>query len=764
MKSEPGPSDMLEELADKVIVQMNRQAVTSFQTAYEEMTEFHKFLIDAYATKDETGKDFSFAQMGDWSALHREWIRQYRRLFENAVEYIGRENDFIHTMVYVPLKLLPSNARHTAPEILTGLLDLSNILVHRLEAWVTKKRHYSLAPIKEAPLANQLAGSDKQAYEDAIMHFVGAWESTLSASSHIYGWRSKELESEDRWRRYSESWSFLQKHLQNTAYMLCVAVWNEDEIGADYYCEMLLRWYSQLRYQVDGGNELPRKLLFPDLAYEDWNVAQDTLKRTIGENYWGEPNPSMVFSALLQNALNDTIFITAGVVLAWFVEGRQGTDISPRIASRLLSGKFLDAGMHENLHPEGFQPHFLTLVRMMVSGGRFERDGYASSLDKLVEVLDSMTERRVVSGRVYTPSTKHGREDLRISWLACLLALMPPEGDENFIVSISQLCEQEDAFAEGDATLRGLLFDLRQAKETLVPENRELLQRAAKAINPDILVKGRMERLAAIFEGVINTIEEQRKTRLQSRPVDEGKLNAVRERVEKALTSGQGIEVFSGFDIELTSEELPSKTHSISGIGKGSLTVPEMEQMASNQWEVVAHYIQNYAAHVIWSEFAERPRRKIEVQGETTYIEAIEREAARLIQEGQQPVLLVQGWSKPSWISKWFGWRAELPEGLVARRKDDIQSGHYVGTVNEIDVYRADLVHPNQSLMFPADLLRAVKYGTDENDRAVDIKFSEEPAEEPGKLIFHFSQKTVWAEDEVVTIEYQDIAEGEATA
>jgi len=98
---------MLEELADKAIGQMDRLAVTSFETALGEMTDFHRFLIDAYTTNDETGKAVSFAQIGDWNALHEDWIRQYRRLFERAAEYIGRENDFIETLAHLPIRLLP---------------------------------------------------------------------------------------------------------------------------------------------------------------------------------------------------------------------------------------------------------------------------------------------------------------------------------------------------------------------------------------------------------------------------------------------------------------------------------------------------------------------------------------------------------------------------------------------------------------------------------------------------------------------------------
>lgn len=113
---------MLEELADKAIGHIGRLAVTSFESALSEMVDFHQFLIDAYATKDDTGKPASYAQIGYWQGLHREWIRQYRRIFERAVETIGRENEFVDTLAHLPMRLLPREARDAAPEVIAGLL------------------------------------------------------------------------------------------------------------------------------------------------------------------------------------------------------------------------------------------------------------------------------------------------------------------------------------------------------------------------------------------------------------------------------------------------------------------------------------------------------------------------------------------------------------------------------------------------------------------------------------------------------------------
>lgn len=77
MKSIPSPADMLEELADKVLTHMDRLAITSFNNALDEMVDFHVFLLESYTTSSAEGDVVSFAQLGDWRALHLDWIGEY---------------------------------------------------------------------------------------------------------------------------------------------------------------------------------------------------------------------------------------------------------------------------------------------------------------------------------------------------------------------------------------------------------------------------------------------------------------------------------------------------------------------------------------------------------------------------------------------------------------------------------------------------------------------------------------------------------------
>jgi hypothetical protein len=748
MKGQPDPSDMLEELADKAITHIGRLAVTSFESALSEMVDFHRFLIDAYATRDENGKPVSFAQIGDWESLHKEWIRQYRRLFERAVENIGREKDFVEILVHLPMQLLPRDARNAAPEVVAGLLDLPSIFVHRLEGWLSQRRSYDTAE-EGRPSRAHLAGSDKRAYEDIIISFVGAWENLLQTVSAVYEWRQREVESEEQWLRYVASWTFLQQHLRNSAYLLAVAVWNEDEIGAKYYRESLLRWLDGLQHEFDVYDHQARRFLTADLLQSDWGTARTLLARSVEFPEWDQPTPTFVFVEILQNQLSDVVTVASGVMLAWFIEGKQMTDIAPLTVSHLLKDIVAEDGGYRVGRETGFRPLMLGISRIWVCAERFERKGHGHWLDRLVSLLDSMSERRIVPGRVYSPSTRNERDDLRLPWLVCLIASLPPEGDDGAVESIGKLTEREEAFSHGDQTLRGLLYEYRQTVGALAPQNWGYLKRGVAALDKDLNFEERVKRLTSILEEAILAIENRRLQRLRERPISQDKLSELRERVEAMLLSGNGgIEVFRDFSIERDGAGVDERILRVSQVEKGYLTEPAMAQEPVNLWDAVLRFVRSSAAGFVWRDFVQRPRRVIDIQDEAAYRAVLFAEAKGMVDAGQQPVLLVHRGHEPPWIKKWFGWGEKPPEGINVVRKKGMGTNLYAGTVNNIDVYRMELV-ADRSLLFRADLLRKVKYRSDNEGHVAGIAFDEKA--EKG-LVLRFFQGTEWREDEALEL------------
>ncbi len=133
----PLPDDILEELADKTAACIDRMAPVAFNDAFREMTRYHRFLLELSASQTEEGEPFSYAEIaGDgWHAPHRDWIRQYRRLFERAADRIPDDDRFIRTLAHVPDRLLARDGGEPPPPgVVKVILDLMPVLVHRLEA------------------------------------------------------------------------------------------------------------------------------------------------------------------------------------------------------------------------------------------------------------------------------------------------------------------------------------------------------------------------------------------------------------------------------------------------------------------------------------------------------------------------------------------------------------------------------------------------------------------------------------------------------
>ena len=124
-----------------------------------------------------------------------------------------------------------------------------------------------------------------------------------------------------------------------------------------------------------------------------------------------------------------------------------------------------------------------------------------------------------------------------------------------------------------------------------------------------------------------------------------------------------------------------------------------------------------------------------------------------MLQCGLHPVLLLRDWSDPPWIRQWFSRSGEKPEGLQVRRKSENQTNQYIGTVNDIDVYRVSL-DGNQSFLFRSDLLKKITYGSNADGRIADVEFIPGQDDQSGTLRFRFNQHVEWREDDIIVLRY----------
>jgi hypothetical protein len=361
--------------------------------------------------------------------------------------------------------------------------------------------------------------------------------------------------------------------------MLAAAVWNEDEIGAVEYREALIRWPEVSSYQRESRVDLVnRRLLFPDIVHMNWSDAAAHVRPNLPA-YVNEPAPVELFSSLLHETHRDCIVLTAATLLAWHMESKLASDIGARTAVALLRREVVDAGSrvrHQQQTGFHFRSVFLDIIRIELAGERFRDNGYGNELDRLVSSLDAMSERPVVPGRIYTPSTKHDREELRAAFLATLLATVPSEGDDGIDQRLRKLLQNEAALPNGDGSVRNLL-QLLETFHRILDSDAAVLRRGVSGLSATVKFETAVAALKAIVETSLATIRGHRSERLEKQPVDPAKIEQIRSALDEALlTPPAAIPFFRGFALsggtDTAGEDVAE--FDLAGIAKGELVAP----------------------------------------------------------------------------------------------------------------------------------------------------------------------------------------------
>ena len=379
---------------------------------------------------------------------------------------IGDDPSFIEGLFRVPLRLLPGiGDPEISPRVQKSIVDLGPLLAYRLEAWVTKRTTVVNAPGEAAAPRLALAGSGAKAYESVVVNFVGAWESLLQFGPAGRHWREKNDASDAaQWAAFGASWQFLWQHLKNTAYLLALAVWNEDEIGAALYRDALIQWPRTVRHEIENSVHLREPcLLFPDILKLNWDAAIQHAQHIL-QDWVPSPHPDELFNSILLGAYDDVMLLTALLFLYWHINEKQVSNLSAQTAAKLLRREITDPELHAPAvtpYDRSFVQSFIEVLRLELAGEPFGEESYGNELDRLVATLDNMTERRVVPGRVYTPSTLHHREDLLLPMVSLLVAETPESGDGGVCARIENLAKNEDALPNSDRSLRNVLHQLR---------------------------------------------------------------------------------------------------------------------------------------------------------------------------------------------------------------------------------------------------------------------------------------------------------------
>ncbi|MFC5423307.1 MAG: hypothetical protein DI537_39675 [Stutzerimonas stutzeri] len=633
-------------------------------------------------------------------------------------------------------------------------------MMHRLEAWVTKRTTVETPVGHPAEPRLALAGSDAKAYVNVLPEVIGAWESLLQHAPSIYRWREGRASSDgERWSALRASWPYLWQHLTNTAYCLALAVWNEDEAGSAQFREALVRWPKTL-HQLAGGAEFRRRrYLFSDVMGLSWPEASACVAPLTFE-HMPASTPEQLFTVVVRGAHDDVLLLTAGLLLFWTISDKQASDIGARTAMAILQRM---GGDDDRIGPlaRGLSLRSLfldLLVRFEIAGERFSDGSYGAVLDRLVEVLDNMTERRVVPGRVCTPSTLHGRDGLLLSFVAILACAVPDTGDDDLQATITALAAEEGILPGGDSALRNTLHELRHVSSSLEQPSPQLMRGIA------MLAPGRdgtrlVARLGEIVNSAEATIEAARLQRLRDRPVDPAALDRIRLAVEAALLAEPAqVSFFEGVRIERSPRDDTAEWHEVAveGVAKAQLVDPPMETPASGFEELLASRTRESAGLRAWGAFTRRARIQRNV-GAKVEQEEFWREIAPLVEQvGPAPVLVISQNAEARALRRLVYEVAERrPQLQIERRPRAERLGSYVATVAGVDVYGANFP-AGVAWLFSGRALRSIRYSEFKaSGDFVAIGF-EPDVELQGTLRLRFRRHLEWTLDPIFELRAPD--------
>jgi len=759
-KSEaPDETQIVEELATRVLLQIERNLPVAFDAALDELVRYHGFLLALGAARTPEGAPFSYVEItgAAWHAPHIDWLRQYRRLFDRAADRIPSDAHYVAMLANVPSRLmhLPDGLQVT-DTILERMLDLMPGLVHAIEAWMTRRSVFEAIATDGEPGTLRLSGSDAKAHGEALREIVGTWESLPTYAPAVRDEQERRGRSdEEMWPVYWRAWRMFWPHLINTAYCLAACAWNDDEEGALIFQETLVRWPGNSTILMPSPVYLRwRELLFPDLLRQDWDEAKRRIEQI--SYHHGDPvTPGSAFTAILKRAHIDILHVTAATLLYWVIAGKS-SGVAVRTAAAILDR--VGAPEHNEMGARNFAQTMMDLVRLRLAKVHPSEEAYGKGLDDAARSIDGMTEKGVVPGRVFTPSTIHEREQLVLADIAILAKVLARTGASDVLERMKALANAEDVLPRGDGSLRDVLAELDRYRKALDTEP-EMLESVISQLGVED-AKEAIGALTQTMETCKAVIDDVRNDRLRSRPVSSTRLDERRVAIEQILLAPDGFRHFPGIDAKvgasanISEHDETDQILTFGGVAKGSLVEPRMVHEIANEVEGLTSAVDNLARalpfrHVFLSEKAIV----------TTIHEPTTREfwnelvpIARKV--GQAPMLLMPEADRAAvWSIFNLGDGRALADLQIQTNRGANRRNHdHLGEIGGIQVSLVPLPF-KRALLLSRQHLRSVRYEEVSAGHLVSIIFQpDEDDDLIGNLVVRFRQRQDWDDSPIFEI------------
>ncbi len=698
LKSPLSVSEILGDLVAGALVAMEANEEVAFREALDELMDLHCSLIQAGNFVISDGTRDNYANLVDCNdvferRMHVLWILEYQRLLKKAVERLLVSNTYFGYLAYLPNRLM-SKLGVVRPTTISGnFLGLSRYLHDHLNRWWSRTVE-AQGSLSHGPCEPVILQAPAFAlYESAIKKFVGAWESLKN--EHFTPKHDKETIT---WSHLEEISKLYTEHLDDTVLMLFENLFLGNKVGAEWLCDLLVKWCNMLRYELTDNWDYyirdERKLTL-ELMQKPWKEAKKVIDLSMPDVDESDA-PKSLWAACIKNYWIDLCCLSLYAMIQLGKDCECEKSVSALLAGNLGKGTPLQEGgntIGEQWPIQGPEDLLIAILRQFHFDGGYRR-GYRARLDRMVEQISYLSKPAMVSGRVYT---NWGLEDLDTLLdgqliLLCLLIKKDWVLSPGFIETI-----QKWGGEDYDA-LQNFADQLGQWKTRLNgPDFQEYGRFFACAHAKFGAVDKLEDAIAALNSGMaelITNIEGFQNDQLQDAQVSENRLKEVAEWGSRSGFSKESGRVPVSLFRKVVRSREPYDEHSLSiqKVNKGEFVEPRMARQVSNEEEYFDRTVRSQVAVSVMAKILSSLNPKaINVDSPVTYWKQIQNAASRIRKTGGTPVLFIAARDEPRWLLDWarsyYDEGIERPEGLQWTRNKRLDSVGHVGSLNEIPAY-----------------------------------------------------------------------------
>ncbi|MBZ0070857.1 MAG: hypothetical protein K8I04_03900 [Gammaproteobacteria bacterium] len=734
-------SDILNGLITEVQVAMETGEEVVFREALHELVDLHTALLQAGDFVTDAGQHGNYANLVDRhhafeARIHDLWTREYRRLFDAAIERLATSTTYFNYLVHVPGWILSRFEEIRPIEISVHLLQLSCSLHYRLNRWWSKIGEEQ-GLLKHGPCEpGALNAPAFTVYDSAIKEFVGAWESLKN--DRFPPTRDEPPE----WGTYGEVTILYTAHLDGTLHMLFDSLSLGNKEGAEWLCDSLIKWWNTIRFRFDNIYYYIRDER--NLTLEILNTPWEEARRVIDLSMVGndeENAPKAIWTASIYNYWTD---LTCVALYAMLQLGKGCTcemSLPAQLAAALSQGKALragGAGIGEGWPIRSIEDLLIAIIRQYYFDGGYHR-GYRSRLNKVIEGISNQGKPAMVPGRIYSGWGLEDLDSLRDGQLI-LLCLFAKEGwtPSARLMEIIQQWGSRD-----DAGLRAFVDLLKQWKTRLTDADYLAYDTLFSCIQQRVGVTASLRSTISVLDAgihqIITGIEGFRIEQLRDAQISDERLEKVASWSSRSGFSKDNaatpISLFR--EVQYSREQYTEHSLTIRGINKGELVDPPMAQRAGNEAEWFDRTISSHVAGSVMTDILKTIILEIaEVDSPVGYWQQIKLAAMRIRNDGGTPILLVAGRADPHCLLEWtrntYDERADRPEDPRLIRDKQFKTEGYIGSLNDIPVFVAP-IGPGSSYLIPLEVMNTLSF-TEHTD-GVFVQISFEPVEGNDGLI-----------------------------